>query len=85
VPVLGDIPVIGRLFSTTTESVNNTETVVIITPRIVQDARAANVVSEKKVGQLDQASRLIMEHQLRLDPSVFKEQRDITSDLTQER
>lgn len=73
VPVLGDIPFLGRLFSTTTETVNNTETVVIITPRIIQDPRAANSFSEEKVRQIDQVSRLIGEHQLKLDYSLSSE------------
>ena len=37
VPILGNIPVLGHLFSTTTDIVNDTETVVIIKATIVQD------------------------------------------------
>ncbi len=73
VPILGDIPGIGRLFSTTTETVNNTETVVIITPKIVQDPRAASDFTEEKLGLIDHASDLIMDHQLKLESSVFSE------------
>jgi type II secretory pathway component GspD/PulD (secretin) len=40
VPVLGDIPGIGRLFSNESTKVNRTETIVLITPRIVADTRA---------------------------------------------
>ena len=70
VPVLGDIPFFGRLFSTTAETVNNTETVVIITPRIIQDPRAANAFTEEKLRQIEQASRSMGEHQLKLEYSL---------------
>ena len=72
VPVLGDIPFFGRLFSTTSETVNNTETVVIITPRIIQDPRAANAFTEEKLRQIDQTSRSMGEHQLKLEYSLSK-------------
>jgi type II secretory pathway component GspD/PulD (secretin) len=39
VPLLGDLPAIGRLFSNATTNVSRTETIVLITPRIVADAR----------------------------------------------
>jgi type II secretory pathway component GspD/PulD (secretin) len=39
VPLLGDIPVVGRLFSNDSKSVSRTETIVLITPRIVNDTR----------------------------------------------
>lgn len=72
VPVLGDIPFFGRLFSTTSETVNNTETVVIITPRIIQDPRAANAFTEEKLRQIDQTSRSMGEHQLKLEYSLSR-------------
>lgn len=79
VPILGDIPGIGRLFSTTTESVNNTETVIIITPRIIQDPRAATDFTAEKLGQIDNATALILDHKLKLESSEFKDKID-TSD-----
>lgn len=36
IPILGDIPFIGRIFSNDSDKRNNTETVVIITPHIVR-------------------------------------------------
>ena len=78
IPVLGDIPGIGLLFSTTTESVTNTETVVIITPRIVRDPRSANEFSENKVGQIDRESNLIREHQLKLRSSNILDKLDVS-------
>lgn len=56
VPVLGDIPLLGRVFSNRSDSSLNTETVVMITPHIVDDhnniinnaekARALKIESE---------------------------------------
>ena len=73
VPVLSDIPGIGRLFSTTTETVNNTETVVIITPRVIQNPRAADEFTDENIVQIDQTADLIMDHQLKLESSVITE------------
>jgi len=79
VPVLGDIPGIGRLFSTTTESINNTETVVIITPRIVQDPRMAKEFTDEKLGLIEHANDLIIDHQLKLESSAFNEKMNVSS------
>lgn len=73
VPVLGDIPGIGRLFSTTTETFNNTETVVIITPRVIQNPRAADEFTDENIAQIDQTADLIMDHQLKLESSIVTE------------
>jgi type II secretory pathway component GspD/PulD (secretin) len=73
VPVLGDLPVLGHLFSATATGVSNTETVVIITPRVVADPRMAREFTEEKVSQLAQVDSLIMETQLKLDPELAKE------------
>ena len=81
VPILGDIPGIGRLFSTTTESVNNTETVIIITPRIIQDPKAASEFTEEKLGQIDHASDLIADHQQKLESSQIKDKLDTAAPL----
>jgi type II secretory pathway component GspD/PulD (secretin) len=78
VPILGDIPGIGRLFSTTTETVNNTETVVIITPKIVQDPRAASEFTEDKLEQIDGVSELIMDHQIKLESGEFTKKIDVS-------
>jgi type II secretory pathway component GspD/PulD (secretin) len=67
VPILGDIPGIGRLFSTTTESVNNTETVIIITPRIIQSGQAATDLTAEKAEQIDQEVTVIKAHQADLE------------------
>ncbi len=76
VPILGDIPAIGRLFSTTTESVNNTETVIIITPKIIQNPSAASALTDDKLYQLEQASDLLTEHQEKLESDRLKDKLD---------
>jgi len=39
VPLLGDIPVIGHLFKTTTQGLERTELVVMITPHIIRSTQ----------------------------------------------
>jgi hypothetical protein len=58
--------------------VNNTETVVIITPKIIQDPRTISEFTEENIGHIDHASDLIMEHQIKLESSEFKDKIDIS-------
>jgi general secretion pathway protein D len=46
IPVLSDIPILGALFRSTTESVRRTELLVLITPRIVRNPSEARQVTE---------------------------------------
>ena len=46
IPVLSGIPVMGRLFSNIEEKVNMTETVVLITPYLIKDARSGIIGNE---------------------------------------
>lgn len=46
VPLLGDIPLMGRLFSNIEEKVNITETVVLITPYLIKDAGSGMLGNE---------------------------------------
>ncbi len=66
IPVLGNIPGIGRLFSTTTGNVNNTETIVIITPRIVPNPGRSDEISQKMVEQANHNLGLILEQERKL-------------------
>ncbi len=47
VPLLGDIPVLGELFSSTNNTTARTELLVFITPRVVRNAEDARAVSEE--------------------------------------
>jgi outer membrane protein OmpA-like peptidoglycan-associated protein len=48
IPILGDIPVMGRLFSDIEEKVGMTETVVLITPHLIHDSRTATVLAHER-------------------------------------
>ncbi len=66
VPVLGDLPVVGNLFSNRNESVSSSETVVIITPYVVREPKDANKLSEDKVRQAEIVSGAIRDDQAKL-------------------
>jgi general secretion pathway protein D len=46
-PILGDLPGIGALFANRTNSVNKTELIILITPRIVRDGAESRLVTEE--------------------------------------
>jgi type IV pilus assembly protein PilQ len=41
VPLLGDVPVLGNLFKTKTNSIKKTELLIFLTPRVVSERTAA--------------------------------------------
>lgn len=45
-PVLKDIPVLGNLFKTTSDSVRRTELIVLLTPRVIRDRQDARTVTD---------------------------------------
>jgi general secretion pathway protein D len=47
VPFLGDIPVLGNLFKNNDESVNKTELVILVTPKIISDANQWRDIKNK--------------------------------------
>ncbi|MCB2056169.1 MAG: type II secretion system secretin GspD [Geminicoccaceae bacterium] len=47
VPVLGDVPILGNLFSSTDNSAQRTELIVFLTPRIIHNAEDARDLSEE--------------------------------------
>ena len=67
VPLLGDIPGIGLLFSTTEESIVATETVVIITPYVVNEPQAAAAFSDKENTRLERTSAQLLQLQRKFD------------------
>ncbi len=66
IPILGNIPGIGRLFSTSTANANNTETVVIIRPRIVRNPGRTDEVSGQAIEQINHNLALIQEQEGKL-------------------
>jgi len=59
VPLLGDIPLMGRIFSNIEEKVNSTETVVLITPYLIKDAN--NGVLGNEAERLEEQIKKIRE------------------------
>jgi general secretion pathway protein D len=47
IPVLGDLPGVGALFSNRSNSVAKTELLILITPRVVRDAGESRLVTEE--------------------------------------
>ena len=45
VPLLGDIPVLGKLFTGTYENAERTELIFFVTPRIIENAAAETSVT----------------------------------------
>lgn len=67
VPILKDLPGLGRLFSSTSDAVGMAETVVIITPYIVSQPSDLARETEEKVRQMEGADGKILEQRLRLE------------------
>ncbi len=47
IPVLADIPVLGNLFKTTSDRIDRTELLVLLTPRVVRDLQDARDVTQE--------------------------------------
>ena len=58
VPLLGDVPVLGRLFSGTEDNGTNSETIVMITPRIIAQGVDADSASRATMEQAAAALRI---------------------------
>lgn len=66
-PVLKDMPVLGRLFSSTSDSVSRAETVVIITPHIVSQPSDLARESEEALRRTENTAGLILDQQMDLE------------------
>ena len=47
IPLLADIPILGNLFKTTTDRIERTELLVLLTPRVVRDLQDARDVTQE--------------------------------------
>src|SRR5712692_838627 len=65
IPILGDIPLLGRLFSNSVETVSSSETIVIITPYVIREPWEAKKFSEGRGSEVKKSSDLL-EHQIEL-------------------
>jgi general secretion pathway protein D len=52
IPVLGDLPLIGNLFRSTSRSRQHTELVVFLTPRVINNANEAKRLSDRELNRL---------------------------------
>ncbi len=80
VPVLGDIPIVGRVFSNKSDSSTNTETVVMITPRIVDNNN--NVINAREKARAIRIENILDNRAEEIDTKVndnFKEKIPIDS------
>ena len=66
-PILKDVPILGRLFSSTNDAVSTSETVVIITPYIVAQPSDIARESAERVKDTNDAAMRILEQQQRLE------------------
>jgi len=56
IPLLMNIPVLGKLFSSTSEDVFRTELIVTVTPRVIENQRAMQQVTEELRARMKKAS-----------------------------
>lgn len=54
VPIIGDIPFLGFLFSNTSEETEQTELIVFITPTVIADGKEGNIATQKQAEQVYQ-------------------------------
>jgi type II secretory pathway component GspD/PulD (secretin) len=77
VPVLGDLPLVGRLFSKTKDIVTNKETVVLITPHIVHDKN--RTLFNESINKVDQVEKKLEKQRLPADPTSRSGIDDVSS------
>ena len=66
IPVLGDIPGLGALFSNRSKSTSKTELLILITPRVVRDPGEARLVTEEYRRKM----KVYMPHRATLEPGL---------------
>jgi general secretion pathway protein D len=64
VPLLGDIPILGELFKSTTKDKSKTELIVFLTPRVVKDSDDARMLRERVQGQMSKGQKKEIEKEL---------------------
>jgi general secretion pathway protein D len=66
IPILGDIPGVGALFSNRSNSVAKTELLILITPRVVRDPGESRLVTEEYRRKM----KVYMPHRAALEPEL---------------
>ncbi len=69
IPVLGDLPIIGRLFSRETSNRDRTVLYFFVTPHIMQDAEFADLAAISFQKKLEAAEQIGMDRVRKIDPS----------------
>jgi general secretion pathway protein D len=64
VPILGDIPLLGELFRSSTKEKAKTELIVFLTPRVVRDSDDARLLRDRVRGQLSKENKAEVDKQL---------------------
>lgn len=73
VPLLGDIPLLGELFRSTTKGKQKTELIVFLTPRVVKDADDARLLRDRVKGQLSPGQQKQIDRELgKITPNSTK-------------
>jgi general secretion pathway protein D len=73
VPLLGDIPLLGELFRSTTKGKQKTELIVFLTPRVVKDADDARLLRDRVKGQLSPGQQKQIDRELgKITPNSAK-------------
>ncbi|HEY3781023.1 MAG TPA: secretin N-terminal domain-containing protein [Fimbriimonadaceae bacterium] len=62
VPILGDIPILGKLFQSTTKDVGQTELMVFLTPHIIRSNSDAQKLRKEDTGRLSKESQDVIKH-----------------------
>jgi general secretion pathway protein D len=83
VPVLGDIPILGYLFKTTTRSKHKTSLVVLLTPYIIKDRRDLQAIRERKIRDHTEFARSIsMLDHMAYEPRVdYRKKRGLIEEI----
>ena len=69
IPLLGEIPILGRLFSRDTASRNRTVLYFFVTPHIMQDAEFADLAALSFAKKLEAAEQIGMDRFRKIDPT----------------
>lgn len=74
VPLLGDIPLLGALFGTTTRNTGRTELIILITPRVVRDVPSHVAATEDVRMRFKHADKAITEMDEDLKKTIRRSQ-----------
>ena len=71
-PILGDIPLLGNLFKSSSHETGQTELMVLLTPHIIHNAAEAQRLKDEELKNLSKSSQETVRQNLppKLDPPV---------------